>query len=195
MPHCIGHPAQIDSICTGTGIGEVRTTDQASEVIGESTLRPGSRCFLGFPIGCLIPVAVLLAFIAWCAFLVVRGPRIGEHVPAAKAPIRGLPKEATDVCYLVRAPFWPNTAYEFTISEEGFRNWAKGRGWELEEIGEEPATIHRYAFFAPIDGVAGQAHVTDGLWYGWRDPQNIDFGRAAVFDRQDMRAYYFLHTR
>jgi len=143
-------------------------------------------------IGCVAAVAAPLAFIGLGVYGILRGPTIGEHKTRAEAPI-SLPDGASDVSYYLRAPFDPATAYEFSISEEGFRKWAEEREWPLQEIGDEPVTITRYGAYAHTANAQREASVADGLYYEhYYEP---DAGLHAVYDRRQGRAYYYVHTR
>jgi hypothetical protein len=164
------------------------------ELLDGLALGPVRRWFAEHRWGCLlIPLAILL-WPGLLVYVVSRGPRVGEHVTAAEARIKRLPDEAADVCYAIRAPLGPNTAYEFTISEEGFRQWAGEWGWDVEEIGDDPVLVYRYARFAGIDDDSGQAVVSDGLAYEWRDADDPDVRMQVVYDRERERAYYWFQA-
>jgi hypothetical protein len=61
----------------------------------------------------------------------------GESVPS----VSWLLAAASNVSYYRS---YMNTAYEFDISESGFRSWSR---WDVKEI-SEPVTITRYSSFA-----------------------------------------------
>ena len=143
--------------------------------------------------GGMVPVVVLLALFGWTVYAVLRGPTVGEHMTRAEAPI-ALPEGATDVCYWLRAPFWPNTAYEFSVPEKGFRQWAEEKGWPLRDIGDEPIEIYRYTAFAHLADAEESVSVADGLYYQCA-PEDDDGGIYVVYDRREGRAYFYAHTR
>ena len=143
-------------------------------------------------IACIAAVAAPLAFIGLGVYAILRGPTIGEHKTRAEAPI-SLPDGASDVSYYLPEPFGPNLAFEFSISEEGFRKWAEEEEWSLKEIGDEPVTIYRYAAFAHIAETEHEASVTNGLHYRYYDEP--DAGIHVVYDRQRGRAYFRSQTR
>ena len=110
-----------------------------------------------------------------------------------------LPEEATNVSFYRS---YMNTAYEFDISEQGFRDWSR---WELEEI-TEPVQIPRYLAYStplpkePTDPTREEIEelaleyskrgvtIKNGLYYGYL--QNNGGGVWVGYDRGAGRAYY-----
>jgi hypothetical protein len=95
-----------------------------------------------------------------------------------------------------------NTAYEFDISESGFRDWSR---WDVTEI-EEPVGLSRYLAFSTPSPIEPQNPTTEqmeafaleysrrsvtihnGLYYG--HTQNNGGGVWVGYDRTSGRAYY-----
>lgn len=103
-----------------------------------------------------------------------------------------LPEPAGKVSYYISYNY---TAYEFTIPEEDFLEWVKGKGWEVAEI-TSPVAVERYN--QRKDRVKGQsevvqdepdtANVEAGLYY---KELERDGGRTVVvYDRAKERAHY-----
>ncbi len=137
-------------------------------------------------------------FAVWFFFGAYRGLtdiEIGESV----SRVDWLPEEATNVSFYRS---YMNTAYEFDISERGFRDWSR---WELEEI-TEPVRIPRYlAYSTPpaqeprdptseeIEAFAWEqsnraATIKNGLYYGYL--QDNGGGIWVGYDRESGRAFY-----
>jgi hypothetical protein len=135
--------------------------------------------------------AAVVALIVWTVVGMVRGPQVVEHVLPQQAPY-GLPPEATDVCYITRPAFWPNLAFEFSVSEESFVAWAKASGYELKEV-STPYRIYRYKAFAGNHRDDGQATISDGLFY--EKMSEPDAGIHVAYDRLLKRAFWWAHTR
>ena len=140
----------------------------------------------GIAIGAFIIYSVI-----WSIVDMRRGPQVGVNVRPEDAPYE-VPSEATDVCYVTRPAFWPNAAFEFSISEEGFRKWAKAEGYAVEDIGPEPCRMYRYKWIAEPKSDDGRAAISDGLYYQWNEE---DRGLYVTYDRDKQRAYYFRHSR
>ena len=115
-----------------------------------------------------------------------------ENVPS----VDWLPDTASNVSYYRS---YLNTAYEFDISESGFRSWSR---WDVTEI-SEPVTIERYSQLSkcPEPNATDEeweayfmadsersATIDDGLYYGYRQD---DFGGVWVaYDRKRGRAFF-----
>lgn len=123
-------------------------------------------------------------------------PRYAEHVDRSEAPV-GLPAGATDVCYARGSR--GSVTYEFTIDEQGFRDWVESRHGSLRSQAEKVQilpiegeyTIYRYYHLSPDLTGPSRATVTEGLYYDWHEG---DSGVEAVFDRSTNRAYYRYHS-
>lgn len=111
-----------------------------------------------------------------------------EHV----GPLGIVPTTGRDVSYY-DSVF--NQAYEFTITETDFIEWAKSKDWRVAEI-TEMQRIYRPAFFIPQTGTKDVdfesdefvAHISNGLFY--KTPERHRGGFAVGFDRSTSRAYY-----
>lgn len=130
----------------------------------------------------------IFAVSTW-AFYLWMGPRSGEHLLASQTPL-ALPLAATDVCFWIYAG---TTAFEFSISEQGFLRWAevqighrrKGFGG-FERIGEA-RTIRRYRAWLTSAPPPSEASIEDGYHYGWQDHgRQVDY----AYDLAAGRAYY-----
>lgn len=144
----------------------------------------------GLPLAPIVCAAALGAY-----FIATEPPQFAEHVSRDLAPV-DLPAGAVDVsyCLFVRG----TVAYEFTISEQEFVQWAEGGIGSSESRGAnvpvKPVngaySILRYSFFADELQEPNEAVVTDGLYYEWTKE---DRGVYAAFDRKTGRAYYHAH--
>lgn len=132
----------------------------------------------------LIFCAIFVIFIAYGIALMVRGPQIYEHVAAEDAPFN-LPPDATDVCGVTQPPFWSSRAYEFTVSEASFIEWARNREYRVSEIRGEPYQIWRYN--------NQYTRVAAGLFF--EEMSEADSGIHIAYDRDIQRAYIYSHTR
>ena len=110
-----------------------------------------------------------------------------------------LPDTASNVSYYRT---YMNTAYEFDMEEDDFRDWSR---WELKEI-SDPITVRRYLSFSspppavasnlPADELSRRAdqplrrsvRVTDGLCHVF--VQDNGGGIWLAYDRRKGRAYY-----
>jgi len=138
------------------------------------------------------------AFTLWFLYGAYRGItdiETGESLPS----VDWLPEEATNVSFYRS---YLNTAYEFDISEHGFRDWSR---WELEEI-VEPVRIPRYLEYStpppqePSDPTSEEieafimeqknrsATIKSGLYYGYL--QGNGGGIWVGYDRESGRAFY-----
>lgn len=146
--------------------------------------------------------AVLACVVAASSLWLLRSLHHGiTHTETAEnvASVDWLPKTASNVSYFRS---YMNTAYEFDISEEAFREWSK---WNVEEI-EEPVTITRYSRFAtkiaePPQNASEEERETfvraassqftkidDGLYYAHL--QDNGGGVWVAYDRSMGRAYF-----
>lgn len=139
----------------------------------------------------ILLVLALVAFAGLCYFAATRPPTVGEHVAATEAPL-DLPIDASDACYFIPAAFGPCTAFEFSVSEPGFRAWAQSRGWPLKVIDERPYGIMRYTALVGTSTAAREAKIKRGLYYQWNEE---DRGIYVAYDADEGRAYYMSHTR
>ncbi|MHA3772213.1 hypothetical protein ACXR0O_11825 [Verrucomicrobiota bacterium sgz303538] len=131
----------------------------------------------------------------------------GQYDTSANAA-RWMPEGASDGAFEYGPSFLmfgpPEYHYEFTISEQDFRNFARSERRELKEI-TGPRYIARYlARFTRRDDYDGteagenryrQAEgvtVQRGLYYHW---QHEDKLVHYVFDRDRSRAYLEIHAR
>ena len=112
-------------------------------------------------------------------------PEIGENVKTVK----WLPTEATNISYYQT---YSNTAYEFDISESGFKKWAER--WALQPI-KEPRKIERYSYFIENKNPSlAYATITNGLYYYKYDQS--DCGSVhVVYDSGNGRAYFKMNPR
>ncbi len=132
-----------------------------------------------------------VAFIAGAVHGVLRpGYTYAENVGG----VAWLPAEARNISYYRSYSY---TAYEFDISEEGFRDWAGYKRWRLSAI-EDPVTVLRYNWpiikspenfegIAPA-GTDGKVTIESGLIH------HTDLGAGGgiwvAYDTDAGRAYY-----
>ena len=88
-------------------------------------------------IGCIVTPFLLVSLAIFSIWYSNTYPEFGEHVER----VSWLPAEATDVSFF-KSHSW--TAYEFKISEAGFRKHVHS-SWQFEEISEEEI-IARYNY-------------------------------------------------
>ncbi len=142
-------------------------------------------------------VGVLSAgVLAWCAYRGIRSwldPRSEQHLSVSDAARLGLdfelPPEATDVNFYQRT--FPDRVIvvDFTIGEQRFLDWAKGRGWQAEKI------VGSVTVWPPArhGNVRPEVEITDGYCY-----HTIRRGKPntflIVYNRAESRAYYSFHS-
>lgn len=147
-------------------------------------------------------LALVLIFAGVVATLVVPGlflmltghPRVGRHVSAPEAQIEDLPAIATDVCYAMKGAMGPSSAYEFTISEAGFLDWARNQGWTVQPI-TSPVQIHRYGVASWNTADPQELQVDTGYFFEWVDPQASDNRLDVAYDSASKRAYWYRSYR
>lgn len=161
-----------------------------------------------------LPFAILagVALFLWKAYEGFTTVESGEHV----ARVSWLPEAATDVSFYRSYSF---TAYEFTIPEAAFLEWANDRGWKIAKIEGEPRSISRYhrglddvphpeeprpdeksravweAYNAGVDKWrdATIKTITHSYYYEWR--QTDGGGVSVVYDLDTGRAYFQSNPR
>ncbi len=137
----------------------------------------------------LVALPTLLLCKICVTIYLAKHPTIEEHVSP-----RGIaPSSASDVSYFDSVLI---SAYEFTISETDFRQWAKEKNWPVEEV----SVVRRIRRYLPFrDDARGIVRTTDdeasdtieirnGLFY--ETPERHRGGFAVAFDRSTNRAYY-----
>lgn len=161
-------------------------------------------------IGC-IPLIVLTVFLGPIALFFLFGitvywsnthPESGENVKS----VDWLPKEATNVSYYKTYSY---TAFEFDISEEGFKRWASR--WNFEKT-KTPKGISRYnritvkmpkfdnkdsdksmEEFDKYRSTVG-ATISNGYYYS-TPPRGNGGGTYVAYDSDKGRAYYQSNPR
>ena len=135
----------------------------------------------------LVLFVPLAPFISWVGGVLWSNahPNIGENVKTVK----WLPVEAAKISYYKT---YSNTAYEFDISESGFRKWAAR--WAFQPI-KEPRKIERYSFFTANKAPpSAYATVTNGLYY-YKYLTNYCGSVHVVYDSDNGRAYFKMNPR
>ena len=144
---------------------------------------------------------VIVSIMASVASYTIRleGKQYAEHVTREEAPVNvfQLPEDVTDVCYCRRCR--GSLAYEFTIDEAGFHNWAKNRleyspsnsAASIDKIQKgNPFTIERYTSLMPEPSSIENetATITQGYFYElwWQDE-----GLKLAYDSVNQRAYFY----
>lgn len=95
-----------------------------------------------------------------------------------------LPEEATSVTYYRS---FIRTAYEFSISEAGFRAWAEARGLRPSPPRATVVVSRQYGDGMAVPGPR-QVAIDDAIAMERLDPQSHG-GTTAVYDRRTGRAY------
>lgn len=145
----------------------------------------------------LVGVAVIAELTASVTILVGQiSPQYAEHVAPEEVPFE-LPANARDVSYCrgVRG----SIAYEFTIDEEGFKDWINSGVGSIESISANvtlnsitsPVTIARFNSLSSGLNGPQSITITNGLFYSW---SKEDRGVHAAFDRNKSRAYFEAHS-
>jgi len=150
-------------------------------------------------IGCLLgillftPISCVVVWVGGGLWLSRQPAEVGEN----EEHVSWLPDEATNVSYY-KAYMWK--AYEFDISEEGFKRWAIK--WDLKEIDEEQS-IWRYSYMSFLakrreenvdyDELFSEeekhiATVKNGLYD--KKKSRSSSGYHVVYDRDRGRAYF-----
>jgi hypothetical protein len=111
-----------------------------------------------------------------------------------------LPKEATDINYYFS---YSNTFYEFSISEAGFLQWVKEKGFENKGWRDFDGTwkphsfkiVPRYGFSGRSDPNQGNrsVEIADGIFIETR--RTNGGGYTVGYDRKTGRAYYHSSPR
>ena len=108
-----------------------------------------------------------------------------------KAPISGLPSDATNIIYSV-ARGGPNTMYEFDTTEENFRKWvSEQKKPVMEPIQRKSGSILRYNQSSKSSELIS---IQDELISNWTGAQ-ADEGQHMVYDLRKNRAYFWYHSR
>jgi hypothetical protein len=153
--------------------GLVKVSDFSVKLFGMPGYR--TRTILGIALMSGI-VALMAGYSAWTT------PQwSGEHLSYAQFPFRNsFPADGEDFYYIQMVR---GTIYcEFTITEQGFRNWidSQSRWKRCHSITEENPERIWYR---------EKIVVTDGIFAGWGNGT----GGRAIFDRSTNRAYYWTY--
>ena len=130
----------------------------------------------------LMALTPILAFAGWMitAWWSDTHPKSGVAV----ARVDWLPEFASNISFYKTYSY---TAYEFDISEDGFRDWAGNK--EMVEI-TEPVAVERYNFpdtHFPSD--ENTANISNALW--WKTaPRGNGGGTLIAYDRDQGIAYF-----
>ncbi len=118
-------------------------------------------------------------------------PQFAEHVEFESPPF-GIPAPARDICYCQGAR--GALAYEFTIDEDGFRDWTQHRlGAVLTVVAQElrpidtPVLMDRYSSLRSGLEQPDSVTITAGWYVEWSDRNRRV---RAAFDATTRRAYY-----
>ena len=160
---------------------------EESQREGQDTESPGNTGNRRYPAVWLATSMVFLA--ATGAFYWALGPQSGEHVAPDATPLI-LPKDASDVSYWIYAG---NTVFEFSISEQGFLDWAEPQirrrdsGFEEIQAPTEAAKIPTYRAWLPDAPLPHEAVIQAGYYH------SIEQGSKTIqyaYDLKNGRAYY-----
>ena len=108
--------------------------------------------------------------------------------------IKRLPNKATNINYRLPGVFGPNTFYNFSINEKGFREWvrkSKKRFPELSKIEFCPGRkyIREYTHKTNTDKYI---FISNYLLAQWNF---TDIGVSFIYDKSAQKAYYHYHSR
>ena len=135
----------------------------------------------------LLCLVLSLSAFAWLVFA-PPPPATGKHLSYEEFLYNGMfPADGYDFCY---CSFRANFYCGFTISEDGFQNWAKAHAdWEIRPISlDEPI---EFGYYADVYGHRTQITVIDGWFAMWHpDKERPYVVEEAVFDRNTNRVYY-----
>lgn len=134
----------------------------------------------------LLVATVLIAASAAVVYIATT-PTTGTGVERSKAPILGLPANATIIDFVLR-PAAPVSGYSFDTDETSFVDWSE-RYLGLKDSREGRVSIQGIDV---LSGTTTLIESLDGIAYSWSDE---DRGQYTLFDRKLGRAYYFAHTR
>lgn len=148
----------------------------------------------GFPFGQVLLLVLLLAGIAGSYWLFSRTPTI--HFGEGEVRVEWLPTTARDVSFFRQGSF---EAYEFTISEEGFRLWARSFGSEPGPVPLGGVFVPRYLMLATAAGAATppdakggtratSIEILDGLYWTSVPPGAVV---TLAWNRATNRAYLY----
>ena len=135
----------------------------------------------------LLAVAALPIVMSCCVWSFQN--RVGKSATTEEAPLRGLPSDATDVRWCLPGAFGPNTFFDFTTTESGFRQWVADHGSELRGPIYGPYSVHYYDH---DQGRFDEVAIEDAIAHEWREE---DRGVYMVYDRERKRAYFHSHSR
>ena len=140
-------------------------------------------------IGCIVSPLLLFSLGIFSIWYSNTYPEFGEHVER----VSWLPAEATDVSFFKSNSY---TAYEFKISEDGFRKCVHSR-WQFEEISDK-AVIRRYNYLLAMESTNDEelqvqtvARVKNGIVTSYT--KGSGGGYHAIYDR-DTGIGYIQHN-
>jgi hypothetical protein len=159
--------------------GLMKENDFQTKPFGTSKYR--TRTIMG------IVIMSGIVFLMTCGFVwdERRFPPSAENLSYEQFPYKSFPAEGQDFSY---RRLYRGTMYcEFTVSEQGFRNWINSeKRWEYcESI--ESINVQRLLSKENIND--SSVSITDGLHAGYGRGR----GGQAVFDRSTNRAYYWTY--
>ena len=145
-------------------------------------------------------VSLTLFYIVLNVLYLIRSRHVefAEHV----ASVEWLPEEASDISYYIDRKF---RAFEFSISEQGFKEWAESQSFSVGELTDDPVNVTRYTFDSnkPVPGIESmneqeqfeawelytKASISQG--YVLKEYNRAgDLTLAGGFDNEIGRAYY-----
>lgn len=115
------------------------------------------------------------------------------YARAADCHIKPLPASATDIHFCQPMPFAPlATSYQFTCSEEAYRQWVDETKKDHPELGEIELQDHGVQLRIHPDGSISQDLIGPHLVSEWR---HEDQGLHLVYDLKEQRAIRWAHSR
>ena len=164
--------------------GHFRDQLPKQRTVGQFIQQNGIKDIIVTVLLCLV---LSLSAFAWLVFA-PPPPATGKHPSYEEFLYNGMfPADGYDFCY---CSFSANFYCGFTISEEGFQNWAKAHAdWEIRPISlDEPI---EFGYYADVYGHRTQITVIDGWFAMWHpDKERPYVVEEAVFDRNTNRVYY-----
>ena len=116
-------------------------------------------------------------------------PDIGEGLTS----VDWLPSSAKEINYIRSYSF---TAYEFTITPEGFLDYAKSKDWPVAKINKKEGIARYLLFFESLGKKVDSdvyATIQDGYSYNFR--QKNGGGVSVCYDLKNQRAYVAISPR
>lgn len=147
--------------------------------------------------GVLVVLLLAIVFLYRWFFLIYP---FGNHDKLSGVEsVSWLPKEASNIYSRNSGQL---ESYEFSISEEGFLDWAKSKGLAVKPITEEQS-IYRYSYFEPVEAPKSNASIKElqnyfnlieakaNVGYVEKHHSSNGSGYEVLYNAENKRAYYW----